>query len=648
MHQYRTIGKRSVLFWRAIAGLTGPAALALVLMGVSGTSASDWTFESVYDGQDGAMWMNVAVDSSGVVHADYHATSVHHYAYRDSGGWTLDRVFSGGDVDLTLDRNDTVYLSRSEYVSSSGTREIRSSYRSPYGQWTDEILAPGGMPGRVTRDFDTWNRPRMAYVEQDSDTLYYLYCDDGYMWYGTPVASGEDFSRGAIAAFALDGGNRPHFVWKDDSNGEMHHYFLENSYWQTQTFEVSDFGTSLSSMVRGVGNELHVCYDEYSNGLCYAKFDGTGWTTEVIDPNCRYADQVAVDSAGRPYISYTDSVDGTTRLKLARYNGADWEIETIANRPEGSVGVDVSSLAIDQNDGVHLLYNTDENEVRYAYREKKPNPTDTWTGEVVRDVHLERTSPFAPGQITPWQVNDGGFTINVNYEGDDGEQRALLEFDTSSVPDGARITSANIILDVMVYNSTSSLDPQIRLYGSRTGYASGAIQEEVGNFLGKSETVTDTGELKIRLDPEYIQSSLAEFDDLGVVVLGSEYGLPVSFAALEYAIYGRSPARLELAYYLEGAIDGDLNGDGVVSSDDLDIVRANWGQQVTAGDWESGDPTGDGFVGSDDLDVIRANWGQGTPPAPSSMPEPVSGGLLITGLLCLAARRRFRADRKNM
>ena len=72
----------------------------------------------------------------------------------------------------------------------------------------------------------------------------------------------------------------------------------------------------------------------------------------------------------------------------------------------------------------------------------------------------------------------------------------------------------------------------------------------------------------------------------------------------------------------EEPLPGDLNDDGFVGGDDLDIVRSFWGQNVTPGDLLSGDPSQDGFVGGDDLDIVRANWGQGAPPAPSAVPEP--------------------------
>jgi aspartyl protease len=69
---------------------------------------------------------------------------------------------------------------------------------------------------------------------------------------------------------------------------------------------------------------------------------------------------------------------------------------------------------------------------------------------------------------------------------------------------------------------------------------------------------------------------------------------------------------------------GDLNSDGFVGIDDLNIVLANWNQNVTEGYLFSGDPTGDGFVGIDDLNTVLGNWNTGTPPPGQVVPEPAT------------------------
>jgi len=119
----------------------------------------------------------------------------------------------------------------------------------------------------------------------------------------------------------------------------------------------------------------------------------------------------------------------------------------------------------------------------------------------------------------------------------------------------------------------------------------------------------------------------AEFWLDGATVLG-----PADGTNAGYIIVTRGGA---VAYFDDfssglpgGSLPGDLNGDGLVGSADLDIVRANWGQSVSGP--ADGDADGDGLVGSADLDIIRANWGAS---AASAVPEP--GGAVMVGWLAM-------------
>jgi hypothetical protein len=79
-----------------------------------------------------------------------------------------------------------------------------------------------------------------------------------------------------------------------------------------------------------------------------------------------------------------------------------------------------------------------------------------------------------------------------------------------------------------------------------------------------------------------------------------------------------------------GCLDGDLNVDGFVGLEDLNIILTRWNQVVFPG--SASDPSTDGFVGIEDLNVILSNWNAGTPPPSlNDVPEPTSA--VITGVL---------------
>ncbi len=74
-------------------------------------------------------------------------------------------------------------------------------------------------------------------------------------------------------------------------------------------------------------------------------------------------------------------------------------------------------------------------------------------------------------------------------------------------------------------------------------------------------------------------------------------------------------------------LQGDLDGDGFVGINDLNIVLSHWNQSVPPAD-PAADPSGDGFVGIDDLNEVLSNWNASAPPAANAVPEPASVALL--------------------
>ena len=131
------------------------------------------------------------------------------------------------------------------------------------------------------------------------------------------------------------------------------------------------------------------------------------------------------------------------------------------------------------------------------------------------------------------------------------------------------------------------------------------------------------GELFVSLDGSFAYDPEEDYT-------GTDSFMYVLFDSQEFS----NVARVTIT--ISALITGDLNGDGFVGGDDLDIVRSFWGQNVTPGSLSHGDPSGDGLVSGDDLELVRSHWGEGTPAVPAApVPEPPLSILLAAAVLSL-------------
>ncbi len=71
--------------------------------------------------------------------------------------------------------------------------------------------------------------------------------------------------------------------------------------------------------------------------------------------------------------------------------------------------------------------------------------------------------------------------------------------------------------------------------------------------------------------------------------------------------------------------NGDLNGDGRIDIDDLEIMAANYGKRAAAGSSVLGDLNGDGVVDDKDLEILKKNYSFEAPKVlPINPPSPVN------------------------
>lgn len=87
-------------------------------------------------------------------------------------------------------------------------------------------------------------------------------------------------------------------------------------------------------------------------------------------------------------------------------------------------------------------------------------------------------------------------------------------------------------------------------------------------------------------------------------------------------------------------LPGDLNGDGFVGIEDLNIVLGSWNLTVPPAD-QAADPSGDNFVGIEDLNEVLGYWNTGTlPPGQSQAVIPEPGTAIGLSLALLSTIKR--------
>jgi len=299
------------------------------------------------------------------------------------------------------------------------------------------------------------------------------------------------------------------------------------------------------------------------------------------------------------------------------------------------------------------------------------NPWDTlpsfWDAEVTRIEEINNAPPPTGPQTMSNPVVNGSIVVTGNDRTDwagvpaydpDGADTAGPEVDYRQVQvahdddnfyfrfqldaSGFLGFRHNVFIDADQDRSTgftgsaneNSIGADFLLQGSSVFSFVGASQTTWGwNFLG-TQPWDDFPTTDIEtMIPRSLIGNPSGFD---FILFGDNTGDPDYYP--NSAITG--PTGDLLRYLVNGPLDGDLNGDGFVGVDDLNIVLTNWNQTVTPGDLLSGDPTGEGFVGVDDLNVVLSNWNAGTPPtaeATGTVPEP---GTL--SLSCLTATLLLR------
>lgn len=281
---------------------------------------------------------------------------------------------------------------------------------------------------------------------------------------------------------------------------------------------------------------------------------------------------------------------------------------------DGSLAVSVLASGLHQDGADVAVFGFARNGTPVAFEEGHPNwfpGTDPASGEVYNDSMYGNFVEWANQRLT--DLTDAGHTPRVaGLFWFQGERDAVIgtheDYESN--------------LTNLLYRFREDFGDDLPIVAAEI--------REVGDTSDRRAMINDA------------LASIADDDPLFSLVPTADYPFrsPTDVHLTNSGHAQLATAWAEAMLVTDAFFFGDLNADGFVGAEDLDLVVAHWGEEGTPGDPPLGDVNADGVTNNADLQLILANWGEGEPPA-VSIPEPASA-LGLGGMMLICLRRGAR------
>ncbi len=296
------------------------------------------------------------------------------------------------------------WLSRLSQAAANSARLSQSDGEPTYYWPTEVIYGPTAsgrsfldMTGRSLAYYTDKNRTiQQLHLAYGGKNLYYAtttwISPTWSAWTTEIVDSSADVGR--WASIAVDTFNRPHIAYYNMKNGCLK-YAYKNVTWTIQTLDCDNTLLPLEddfvSPAFDPSGEHYiesttVTLDE-TNGFPLKQADSASQSdnSPLADPasgSGKYT-SIAIDSYGRPHISYTKFYPRSDRiyhkLKYAYFDGSAWKIWTVFEDKNSLRSLNeglFTSLAVDSRDRPHIAFlDDDHDKVRYTFSPRENN----WT-----------------------------------------------------------------------------------------------------------------------------------------------------------------------------------------------------------------------------------------------------------------------------
>ena len=334
-------------------------------------NGTDWDIE-VVDGQLATgLFPSLALDNNGYPHVSYSEFNrdLFKHAHWDGVQWNLqvvpDKIATFSS--LAVDVNGHAHISYYNFYHE----DLRYAYWDGV-KWDIQVIDKNSTPFPATMfsslALDTDGLPHISYIAMQDDTYIKYAYYDGRDW-NTEIVT-DDCSRNwePYTSLALDSKGYPHISYYGPG---LKYAYWDGAKWNVETIEggVNSLGLHSSLALDSKGHP-HISYCGETRAVKHAWWDGEQWNIEIVDNEPAFP-SLSLDSNGYPHISYIEYYTSKW-LKYAGWDGEKWNIEKVVDIG-GTSGRSESSIRIDANDNVHIVYFDEKfQDLKYAYKFGEP------------------------------------------------------------------------------------------------------------------------------------------------------------------------------------------------------------------------------------------------------------------------------------
>ncbi len=237
---------------------------------------------------------------------------------------------------------------------------------------------PVGMMCNIALDGD--DRPHVVYWDRgpapEERSLRYAYYD-GNDWNISYVEKGVGFAVGEYGDIAIDSSGHPHVSYSctyeyNTGLGDLRYAYYDGSSWRVEVVDDCGLAGYHTSIALDSQGRPHISYRNQTGFhvgvLKHAYYDGSNWRVTVVESSVDpgFHSSIAIDSHDNPHIAYRyeDIFNRDNRAKYAHFDGSDWHVETVDTSGVGT------ALALDARDRPHISYTvSDTKDLKYAYKD---------------------------------------------------------------------------------------------------------------------------------------------------------------------------------------------------------------------------------------------------------------------------------------